>query len=82
MASLVAAVSKVPLIEQPELYQRVEDLLRKTVRECFLDAAFHDYFKDNASVRKTFPLSPNPNARVCPNASCPLGLMDKTATTT
>jgi hypothetical protein len=34
-----------PFMEQPKLYQELENLLRLTVRECLLDPAFHDRFR-------------------------------------
>ena len=42
----------VPVVEQPILYQKLENLLRLIVKECLLDSAFYDCFMDRDSVRK------------------------------
>lgn len=43
------------------LYQRLEELLRQTVRRCLLDTAFGNFFRDSAAVNKRWRLGPNPN---------------------
>jgi hypothetical protein len=46
----------VPVVEQPILYQKLENLLRHIVKECLLDSTFYDCFMDRDSVRKHWPL--------------------------
>jgi hypothetical protein len=60
---LHALGASVPVIEQPALYQKLETLLRVTVKECLMDSTFHDHFKDADTVNTNWPLRPNPNAK-------------------
>lgn len=46
----------VPAIKQDPLYQKLETLLRVTVRRCLLDATFGDRFKDEGSVDASWPM--------------------------
>ncbi|HWZ53080.1 MAG TPA: hypothetical protein VNW54_16615 [Granulicella sp.] len=60
---LHALDASVPVIDQPVLYQKLETLLRLTVRECLMDGSFHDHFKDGPTVEACWPLRPKPNAK-------------------
>jgi hypothetical protein len=53
---LYSLVDTVPLVEQPVLYLKLEQLLRLTLKECFLNPAFYDRFADANSVRHHWPL--------------------------
>ena len=57
---LFALESTVPAVDQPVLYQKLEDLLRLAIRRCLVDGAFHDCFKDRGTVKARWPLRPNP----------------------
>lgn len=53
----------VPVVEQPALYQKLETLLRLTVKACLSESAFYDHFRDARSVTANWPLRPNPSAK-------------------
>ena len=53
---LYGLADTVPLVEQPVLYLKLEQLLRLTLKECFLNPAFYDRFADANSVRHHWPL--------------------------
>jgi hypothetical protein len=52
-----------PTADHSALYDKLESLLRMTVRRCLLDQTFGDSFRDAAAVKARWPLSPNPNRR-------------------
>jgi hypothetical protein len=52
--------SVVPQIKQNSLYQKLEDLLRMTVKRCLLDSAFGDHFVSNDTVNARWPMPAAP----------------------
>jgi hypothetical protein len=49
-----------PQTQHTDLYEKVESVLRATVRHCLLDESFGDFFRDDAAVKARWPLSPKP----------------------
>jgi hypothetical protein len=49
-----------PKQDQIDLYEKLESLLRTTIRRCLLDENFGDFFCDNAAVQNRWPLNPKP----------------------
>ena len=45
-----------PVNQQSAVYQKLEDLLRVTLKRCLLDHNFGDRFKDDATVEKSWPI--------------------------
>lgn len=50
-----------PADQHADLYERLERLLRETLRRCLLDESFGDCFRDDAAVNARWPLPPNPS---------------------
>ena len=49
-----------PKDQQNDLYERLEELLRVTVRRCLLKEEFGDLFRDDAAVESNWPLGAKP----------------------
>ena len=49
-----------PKSQHNDLYEKLEGLLRMTVKRCFLDGEFGDYFRDDAAVANRWSLGPKP----------------------
>jgi hypothetical protein len=49
-----------PKSEHSTLYQKLEALLRMTIRRCLLDEGFGSFFRDDAAVELRWPLNPKP----------------------
>jgi hypothetical protein len=47
-----------PKSEHSPLYERLELLLRETVKRCLLDETFGNFFRNDAAVEKRWPLHP------------------------
>jgi hypothetical protein len=39
-----------------DLYEKIEGLLRTTVKRCLADASFGDHFRDDAAVKTRWPI--------------------------
>ena len=52
-----------PATQHSSLYQKLEGLLRTTIKRCLLDKRFGDFFSSAAAVNRRWRLSPNPNRR-------------------
>jgi hypothetical protein len=57
---LSALHTLIPPLEQNDLYERMERLLRVTVKRCLLDKQFGDIFTDGNTVEAHWPLPPIP----------------------
>jgi len=53
----------VAILDQPVLYQRLENLLRLIVKQCLLDNGFNDHFANEGAIKKQWPLRPKPGAQ-------------------
>ena len=49
-----------PKSQHDQLYEKLESLLRVTVRRCLLDENFGSFFRDDAAVEARWPLNPKP----------------------
>jgi hypothetical protein len=49
-----------PKSQHGQLYEKLESLLRDTVRRCLLDENFGSFFRDDAAVEARWPLNPKP----------------------
>jgi hypothetical protein len=52
-----------PATEHLDLYEKLETVLRNTVRQCLLDESFGDRFRDKDAVDAHWPLKPWPTAK-------------------
>jgi hypothetical protein len=52
-----------PQSKHSDLYQRLESLLRETIKRCLLDDKFGDFFRDASAVNKRWRLDPDPTRR-------------------
>ncbi len=58
----------VAILDQPVLYQRLENLLRLIVKQCLLDNGFNDHFANEGAIEKQWPLRPKPGAQNRPES--------------
>jgi hypothetical protein len=63
---LSALHTVIPPLEQNALYEKMERLLRLTVKRCLLDRQFGDIFRDGNTVDARWPLPPKPRTLAHP----------------
>jgi len=66
---LVGLEKLLPQSQHAVLYEKLESLLRETVKRCLLDEKFGNCFRDDAAVEARWPLNPNPSRKPKKRAS-------------
>ena len=51
-----------PRVQHVDLCEKLESVLRYTVRRCLLDDTFGGFFSDDAAVEARWPLNPKPKS--------------------